>query len=158
MKACSPIQETCPPSDTERWERLLRSFKELDIRLTQKRLKILSSFIASECPISISEAVAKSDSLKNYELSTIYRFVTQLQQAGLMQVMGCEATERKYLLLLEPRPCDFLICQICRHVETLQKEPAIDSWQKRVISRTGFKSVTRWLKFYGNCPRCSLAA
>jgi len=155
MKACFPIQETCPPSETERWERLLGSFKELDIRLTQKRLEILRSFLSSERPLSIAEAVASSENLKKCELSTIYRFVNQLQRVGIMQVMGCEATERKYLLLLEPRRCDFLICQICRHVEALQKEPAIDSWQKRVIGRTGFKSVTRWLKFYGNCPRCT---
>jgi Fur family ferric uptake transcriptional regulator len=87
-------------------------------------------------------------------LATVYRVLTQFEQAGLLLRRNFEAG-RAVFELNEGAHHDHLVCVNCGHVEEFV-DPEIEERQRRVATSRGFDLQEHALSLYGVCrtPDC----
>ena len=90
---------------------------------------------------------------ENVGLTTVYRTLQALADAGEVDVMRTEDGEAVY------RRCSrghhhHLVCRECgRTVEV--EEPAVETWAAAIGERHGFTAVVHTVEVVGVCPLCS---
>jgi Fur family ferric uptake transcriptional regulator len=86
-------------------------------------------------------------------LSTVYRTLQSLAEAGEVDVLRQESGEALY------RRCStdhhhHLVCRSCgRTIEVAG--PAVEDWAARTAAEHGFVEVTHHLEVFGTCPDCA---
>jgi Fur family transcriptional regulator, ferric uptake regulator len=129
--------------------------KASGLKATLPRLKILEIFQNSEVRHLSAEDVYKillSESL-DVGLATVYRVLTQFEQAGLLQRNHFE-TGKAVFELNEGSHHDHLICLDCGRVEEFYDEE-IEKRQKAVAKERGFEIADHALALYGHCRTCA---
>jgi Fur family ferric uptake transcriptional regulator len=136
--------------------------KDSGLKATAPRLKILEIFqrhsdASSERHLS-AEDVYRMLSAERLDvgLATVYRVLTQFEQAGLLSRRHFEAG-RAVFELNEGSHHDHLVCVNCGHVEEFV-DTEIEERQHRVAADRGFDLQEHALALYGvcrnqNCPR-----
>ncbi|MBB5217494.1 ferric iron uptake transcriptional regulator [Parapusillimonas granuli] len=84
-------------------------------------------------------------------LATVYRVLTQLQEAGLLKLARFEAGKAHYELD-DRLHHDHLVCIDCGWVQEFHDE-VIEQLQHRVAQRLGFELSEHTLVLYGRCTR-----
>ena len=85
-------------------------------------------------------------------LSTVYRTLQSLADAGEIDALRTEAGESIY------RRCSdthhhHLVCRTCG--ATIEVEgPTVEKWTRGVAERHGFRDVSHTLEIVGTCPDC----
>lgn len=86
-------------------------------------------------------------------LSTVYRTLQSLADAGQVDVLRAEDGEARY------RRCStthhhHLVCRSCgRTVEV--EGPAVERWASSVAAKHGYADVSHTLELFGLCPACA---
>jgi Fur family transcriptional regulator, ferric uptake regulator len=86
-------------------------------------------------------------------LTTVYRTLQLLVEAGEIDVMRLPAGEQLY------RRCGrshhhHLVCRDCG--TTIEVEgPAVERWATKLAEQHGFSDVSHTLDVFGTCPRCN---
>ncbi len=136
--------------------------KDSGLKATAPRLKILEIFqrhssATGERHLSAEDVyrMLSADRL-DVGLATVYRVLTQFEQAGLLSRRHFEAG-RAVFELNEGAHHDHLVCVNCGHVEEFVDEE-IENRQHRVAADRGFDLQEHALSLYGvcrdkNCPR-----
>ena len=136
--------------------------KDSGLKATAPRLKILEIFQRhsaenGERHLSAEDVyrMLSADRL-DVGLATVYRVLTQFEQAGLLSRRHFEAG-RAVFELNEGAHHDHLVCVNCGHVEEFVDEE-IENRQHRVAADRGFDLQEHALSLYGvcrdkNCPR-----
>jgi Fur family ferric uptake transcriptional regulator len=89
----------------------------------------------------------------NVGLSTVYRTLQALAEAGEVDVLRAEDGEVRY------RRCSgthhhHLVCRGCgRTVEV--EGPTVEKWATGVAEKHGYAAVSHTLEIFGLCPSCS---
>lgn len=130
------------------------------LKATAPRLKILEIFQrhASEGGVRhlSAEDVYRLLSADRVEvgLATVYRVLTQFEQAGLLSRRNFEAGRAVFELNEGPHH-DHLVCVNCGHVEEFV-DPEIEERQRRIAEARGFELQEHALALYGTChtPNC----
>ena len=130
--------------------------KASGLKATLPRLKILEIFQNSEVRHLTAEDVYKQLLTENLDvgLATVYRVLTQFEQAGLLNRNHFE-TGKAIFELNAGSHHDHLVCLDCGRVEEFFDE-AIESRQNTIASERGFSIAEHALAIYGNCikPAC----
>lgn len=130
--------------------------KASGLKVTLPRLKILEIFQNSEVRHLTAEDVYKILLAENMDvgLATVYRVLTQFEQAGLLNRNHFE-TGKAIFELNAGSHHDHLVCLDCGRVEEFVDE-AIEALQNKVATERGFKIADHALAIYGNCvkPAC----
>ena len=84
-------------------------------------------------------------------LATVYRVLTQFEQAGILKRSNFESGKAVFELD-EGSHHDHLVCLQCGRVEEFF-DSAIEQRQQRVASEHGFDLQEHALALYGNCKR-----
>ena len=127
--------------------------KASGLKATLPRLKILEIFQNSEVRHLSAEDVYKillSDNL-DVGLATVYRVLTQFEQAGLLQRNHFE-TGKAVFELNEGTHHDHLVCLDCGMVEEFF-DAEIESRQQDIAKERGFKLHEHALALYGTCTK-----
>ncbi|HEX4190423.1 MAG TPA: transcriptional repressor [Marmoricola sp.] len=88
----------------------------------------------------------------NVGLSTVYRALQAMAEAGEIDMLRSEAGEAVY------RRCSsshhhHLVCRTCgRTVEV--EGPAVEKWTRGVAEKHGFREVSHTLEIFGTCAHC----
>jgi len=129
--------------------------KDSGLKATAPRLKILEIFQrhsseSGERHLS-AEDVYRMLSADRLEvgLATVYRVLTQFEQAGLLSRRHFEAG-RAVFELNEGSHHDHLVCVNCGHVEEFV-DGEIEERQRRVAAERGFDLQEHALSLYGLC-------
>jgi Fur family ferric uptake transcriptional regulator len=88
-------------------------------------------------------------------LATVYRVLTQFEEAGLILRNHFEsgrAEGRAIYELNHGNHHDHLVCMDCGHVEEFV-DPAIESRQREIAENLGFKLQEHSLALYGTCAK-----
>ncbi|CAN7741652.1 ferric iron uptake transcriptional regulator [Duganella sp. LjRoot269] len=127
--------------------------KASGLKATLPRLKILDIFQNSEVRHLTAEDVYKILLAENMDvgLATVYRVLTQFEQAGLLNRNHFE-TGKAIFELNEGSHHDHLVCLDCGRVEEFFDE-AIETRQQLVAKERGFKIAEHALAIYGNCTK-----
>lgn len=132
--------------------------KASGLKATLPRLKILDIFQNAEVRHLSAEDVYKillNDNL-DVGLATVYRVLTQFEQAGLLQRNHFE-TGKAVFELNEGSHHDHLVCLDCGKVEEFFDEE-IEQRQLRIAEQHGFLIADHALALYGHCKECRVKA
>ncbi len=127
--------------------------KASGLKATLPRLKILEIFQSSSVRHLTAEDVYKVLLTENMDvgLATVYRVLTQFEQAGLLNRNHFE-TGKAIFELNEGSHHDHLVCLDCGRVEEFCDEQ-IESRQQAIAVERGFKIAEHALAIYGSCVK-----
>nr|WP_314858839.1 ferric iron uptake transcriptional regulator [uncultured Undibacterium sp.] len=131
--------------------------KASGLKATLPRLKILEIFQNSSVRHLTAEDVYKILLTENMDvgLATVYRVLTQFEQAGLLNRNHFESGKAIFELN-EGSHHDHLVCLDCGRVEEFFDEQ-IEKRQHAVAEERGFSIAEHSLALYGNCTKVNCA-
>jgi Fur family ferric uptake transcriptional regulator len=133
-----------------------QDLKNAGLKATLPRLKIISLFESSKVRHLTAEDVYRMLLAEGVDigLATVYRVLTQFEQAGLLQRHHFESGKAVFELN-EGTHHDHLVCMQCGRVEEFY-DAEIEKRQQKVASERGFQIVEHALYLYAECvkPRC----
>lgn len=127
--------------------------KSTGLKATAPRLKILEIFQKGEQRHMTAEDVFRLLLAENSDigLATVYRVLTQFEQAGLLSRNHFEAGKAVYELR-DDQHHDHLVCLDCGHVEEFY-DAEIERRQNAVAKARGFTIADHALSLYVNCTK-----
>jgi Fur family ferric uptake transcriptional regulator len=127
--------------------------KASGLKATLPRLKILEIFQNSSVRHLTAEDVYRILLAENMDvgLATVYRVLTQFEQAGLLSRNHFE-TGKSVFELNEGKHHDHLVCLDCGRVEEFYDEE-IEKRQQQVAAERGFEIAEHALALYGHCTK-----
>ena len=131
-----------------------KELKDAGLKITLPRVKILQVLESSEVHHVSAEDVYKL-LLRNGEevgLATVYRVLTQFEQAGLVVRHNFEGGHSVFELSSDKHH-DHIVCVRCGRVEEFADDE-IEQRQKKVADKLGFELTDHNLNMYGLCPEC----
>lgn len=133
-----------------------QDLKNAGLKATTPRLKILNLFETSDVRHLTAEDVYKILLADNEDvgLATVYRVLTQFEQAGLLIRHSFEG-DKAVFELNQGKHHDHLVCLQCGKVEEFY-DPDIEKRQDRVAKERGFIVREHSLYLFADCikPDC----
>ena len=128
--------------------------KNIGLKATLPRLKILDLFENSDVRHLTAEDVYKILLNEGMEigLATIYRVLTQFEQAGILERSHFESGKAVYELN-EGKHHDHLVCTSCGRVEEFY-DPEIERRQQMIAKDKGWILQDHAMSLYGLCGDC----
>lgn len=125
--------------------------KNTGLKATLPRLKILDIFQAGKQRHMTAEDVFRVllEDRSDIGLATVYRVLTQFEQAGLLNRSNFESGKAVYEIN-EGKHHDHLVCLDCGKVEEFY-DPEIEKRQQDVAQLKGFAIADHALSIYANC-------
>ena len=132
---------------------LVEALRDKSLKITDERLSILDVLVKQTKPITIKE-LHQITGKQGCDLATIYRLFNLLEKHKLIQRTDFgDGIARFELLTADRSHHHHIICIYCSTVVKVD-ECFIESIQEEIANRSGFKSITHKLEFFGICPRC----
>jgi Fur family ferric uptake transcriptional regulator len=130
-----------------------QDLKTIGLKATLPRLRILELFEKSDVRHLAAEDVYKKlvDEGTDTGLATVYRVLTQFEQAGLLVRHHFESGKAVYELNAGSHH-DHLVCLQCGHVEEFY-DPEIEKRQEKVAKDRSFVIRDHSLHIYADCTR-----
>ncbi len=129
------------------------SLKDAGLKVTHQRKTILELFYTE--PHKHYSAHDVYDKLmsnkKNISLATIYRVLTQLEVAGLIQKNQFNSSESSYELKKSHH--DHLVCTQCGKIIEFMNDD-LEDLQEKVSSSYKFKLTSHVMTLFGICSSC----
>ena len=88
----------------------------------------------------------------NVGLSTVYRTLQAMADAGELDVLRTDAGEAVYRRC-STRHHHHLVCRSCGATVEVDG-PAVEKWTRAVAAAHGFRDVSHTLEVFGTCPDC----
>ena len=131
---------------TERTE-----LQNIGLKATVPRMTILDLFRKSSTRHLAAEDVYRQLLADNFDigLATVYRVLTQFEQAGLLERHHFESGKSVFELK-DGKHHDHLVCLNCGRVEEFT-DPEIERRQNKVAKERGFAVVDHALYLYAEC-------
>ena len=132
-----------------------KDLKNAGLKATLPRLKILELFEKSDEHHLSAEDVYKVllNAGDDVGLATVYRVLTQFEDAGLLVRHHFESGKAVFELN-EGEHHDHIVCVKCGRVEEFYDEE-IERRQKEAAESRGFKMQEHSLMIYGICEKCN---
>ena len=129
------------------------NLKNTGLKATVPRLKILEVFHTGKQRHMTAEDVFRHLLLDGADigLATVYRVLTQFEQAGILQRNHFESGKAMYELN-EGQHHDHMVCLDCGRVEEFY-DPEIEARQQAVAQAKGFEIADHALSLYAHCIR-----
>lgn len=133
------------------------NLKSAGLKATLPRLKILELFQDTEQRHLSAEDVYRLllDHDADVGLATVYRVLTQFEQAGLLIRSQFEGGKAVFELD-EGEHHDHMVCTQCGRVEEFVDE-VIETRQKAIAAQNGFELSDHAMALYGKCRDCQRA-
>lgn len=127
--------------------------KSIGLKATLPRLKILEIFQERRQRHMSAEDVYRELLHENQDigLATVYRVLTQFEQAGLVKRSNFESGKAVFELN-EGTHHDHLVCLQCGRVEEFY-DAEIEKRQQEIAKERGFALQDHALSLYGNCTK-----
>lgn len=127
--------------------------KNSGLKATVPRLKILDIFQRSKQTHMSAEDVFRLLILENFDigLATVYRVLTQFEQAGLLSRSQFEGGKALFELN-DGQHHDHLVCLDCGHVEEFF-DTEIENRQHAIARQLGFEIADHALSMYAICRK-----
>lgn len=127
--------------------------KTIGLKATLPRLRILELFEKSDVRHLAAEDVYKKlvEEGTDTGLATVYRVLTQFEQAGLLMRHHFESGKAVYELN-QGSHHDHLVCLQCGHVEEFY-DAEIEKRQEKIAKERGFRISDHSLHIYADCIR-----
>jgi len=127
--------------------------KNTGLKVTAPRLKVLDIFQKAPARHLTAEDVYKALLTESVDigLATVYRVLTQFEQAGILARSHFE-TGKAVFELNEGSHHDHLVCLDCGRVEEFY-DAKIEERQRKIAEEQGFELQDHALSLYAHCVR-----
>ncbi|HSO07462.1 MAG TPA: ferric iron uptake transcriptional regulator [Pelomicrobium sp.] len=131
------------------------ALKTMGLKATMPRIKILNLFETSDVRHLSAEDVYKMLMAEGMDvgLATVYRVLTQFEQAGILMRHHFESGKAVYELN-QGGHHDHLVCLQCGRVEEFY-DPEIERRQERIAAERGFSIREHSLHIYADCTKAN---
>lgn len=131
--------------------------KKVGLKVTLPRVKILGILENAEDRHMSAEDVYKAllEAGEEVGLATVYRVLTQFEQAGIVERHHFDGGHSVFELA-DGEHHDHLVCEQCGAVEEFMDE-VIEQRQHDIAKRAGYRLNAHSMYLYGICPRCQKA-
>lgn len=131
-----------------------QDIKDAGLKITLPRVKILQILESSNIHHMSAEDVYKALLTNGEEigLATVYRVLTQFEDAGLVVRHNFEGGHSVFEVATEEHH-DHIVCVKCGRVEEFHDDE-IEARQRSVANNLGFELTDHNLNMYGLCPDC----
>jgi len=131
------------------------NLRDMGLKVTAPRMKILEFFHQNRHKHFSAEDIYHAMVAEGMDigLATVYRVLTQFEQAGLLlrnHFESGKAEGKAIFELNEGDHHDHLVCIECGHVEEFV-DPVIEKRQHEIAANLGFEIVDHALAIYGTC-------
>ncbi|UWE10364.1 Fur family transcriptional regulator [Actinacidiphila bryophytorum] len=89
-------------------------------------------------------------------LSTVYRTLTALAEAGRADMVREPGGERLFRYRVSREHRHYLLCRICGLGMPVDSE-AVEAWAARIAEASGYVDVQHTVELTGTCPDCARA-
>lgn len=125
------------------------------LRRTKALEDVLSILIHACQPLTLAD-IAESEQLgSGADKATVYRLLMKLEQRALIRRLGLHDRSAYYIMILPGEHHDYLICNDCGRIEKLDIACPVQSLEKQIAKKSGFKKLYHELEFFGQCPDCA---
>ncbi|MFM1881533.1 MAG: hypothetical protein RLZZ344_1767 [Pseudomonadota bacterium] len=134
-------------------DQLAADLKNTGLKVTVPRLKVLAIFEQSKTRHLSAEDVYRVMLAENVDigLATVYRVLTQFEQAGILLRSNFESGKAVFELN-QGSHHDHLVCLDCGRVEEFF-DAKIEDRQHKIAEEKGFELQDHSLALYGHCQR-----
>jgi Fur family ferric uptake transcriptional regulator len=123
-------------------------------RRTSQRATILGALIASADFTSAQTLHARLLTTgERVGLSTVYRTLTALADAGRADIVRDPAGERLFRYRRSEEPQHYLLCRHCGFGVPVDAA-LIESWAAQITESSGYADVQHTVELTGTCPDC----
>lgn len=133
-----------------------QDLRKAGLKVTLPRLKILELLENAEHHHMSAEDVyrALADQGEDVGLATVYRVLTQFEQAGIVERHSFE-NNLSVFEIVQDEHHDHLVCDVCGKISEFRNK-LIEEEQEKIAKANGFKLSGRSLVLYGVCdsPEC----
>jgi len=131
-----------------------KDLKEMGLKATGPRIKILNLFEQSANRHLTAEDIYRMLMAEHLDigLATVYRVLTQFEQAGLLIRHHFESGKAVFELN-EGTHHDHLVCIRCNRVEEFY-DAEIEKRQEKIAEQYGFEIQDHEMYLYGTCHSC----
>ena len=133
-----------------------QDLRKAGLKVTLPRVKILELLENAENHHMSAEEVYKAliEQGEDVGLATVYRVLTQFEQAGIVERHNFE-NNLSVFEIMQDEHHDHLVCDVCGKIVEFHNK-AIESEQQQVAEDHGFKLSGHSLILYGVCdsPEC----
>ena len=131
---------------------------QLGLKVTVQRRKILETLEGAESHHLTAEAIygLLRDNGDDIGLATVYRVLTQFEQAGLVKRLNFDGGHAVFELESDEHH-DHLVCVKCGKVEEFLDE-VLEKRQLDIAKKKGFVVTDHSLVIYGVCENCTSKA
>lgn len=132
----------------------IEELKSTGLKATLPRLKILEIFQTGRQRHMTAEDVFRVllDERSDIGLATVYRVLTQFEQAGILLRSNFESGKAVYELN-EGQHHDHFVCTACGKVEEFY-DPEIEKRQMMIAEQMGWQIQDHSMSLYGQCADC----
>ena len=133
----------------------IEELKSTGLKATLPRLKILEIFQGGKQRHMTAEDVFRVllDERSDIGLATVYRVLTQFEQAGILLRSNFESGKAVYELN-EGQHHDHFVCTSCGKVEEFY-DPEIEKRQLLIANEMGWTIQDHSMSLYGQCADCA---
>lgn len=130
------------------------NLKKAGLKITLPRLKILELMEKNEDRHLSAEDIYRLllESGDDIGLATVYRVLTQFEEAGLV-IRHNFAGDQAVFELDSGKHHDHLVCVKCKNVEEFS-DSEIEKRQQQIAKHAGFTITDHSLNIYGICQHC----
>lgn len=133
------------------------NLRNIGLKVTAPRMRILEFFHQHPDAHFSADDVYMTLSKEGMDigLATVYRVLTQFEEAGIIlrnHFESGKAEGRAIYELNQGNHHDHLVCLDCGHVEEFV-DTAIESRQREIAEKLGFKLQDHALALYGTCAK-----
>lgn len=133
----------------------MESARASGLRRTKALEDVLSILIHACQPLTLAD-IAESEQLgSGADKATVYRLLMKLEQRALIRRLGLHDRSAYYIMILPGEHHDYLICNDCGRIEKLDIACPVQSLEKQIAKKSGFKKLYHELEFFGQCPDCA---
>jgi Fur family ferric uptake transcriptional regulator len=149
------MSSAAPPEPDAGDEDALRVFEAFlrrkGLKMTAQRRAMVSSMLTNTGHFTADDAHVRLRAAgERVSLATVYRALTLLEEAGVLEGHDFADGQRRYERALTREHHDHLICIDCRAVVEFQN-PAIEDLQDQVLAQHGFSMVHHALTIFASC-------
>jgi Fur family ferric uptake transcriptional regulator len=133
-----------------------QDLRKAGLKVTLPRIKILELLESATDHHLSAEDIYKTllEQGEDVGLATVYRVLTQFEQAGIIERHHFENNHSVFEIMQEDHH-DHIVCQICGRVVEFTND-VIEAEQHKVAEQLGFELTGHSLNLYGICdkPAC----
>lgn len=131
-----------------------KDLKKVGLKVTLPRIKVLKVLESADPHHMSAEDVYKAllEAGNDVALATVYRVLTQFEEAGLVKRHNFEGGHSVFEIE-QGEHHDHLVCIKCKQVQEFMDDE-IEKRQIHIAEKSGFKITDHSLTIYGVCPNC----